>query len=118
MSSCAGRAREAAVHDEGRTLSDFIGRFELRRRAATDEFHAGVELARAGAVTIESVTSEELRAAVRDSDPQSVRVVVEDGGLTADCSCATGGKSVCRHQVAAVHSLWIRDRFRLEPREP
>jgi uncharacterized Zn finger protein len=91
------------------SVSSLIARFQLRRRAMTDVFAAGTRLARLGAVTLDSVTPDELWATVHDPDPVVVRIVVEGDVLVGRCGCADD-RPVCRHQVAAAHALWVRDR--------
>lgn len=92
------------------TVSDLVARFQLRRRAASDTFAAGVRLARLGAVTIDLIAPGELVATVNDPDPLSVRLTIENGALHGTCPCETAEDQVCRHQVAAAHALWVRDR--------
>jgi uncharacterized Zn finger protein len=92
------------------TVSHLVARFQLRRRASSEAFAAGVRLARLGGVSLEDVAADEVTATVRDPEPLLVRIVVDDNGLVGICPCDAGEASVCRHQVAAAHALWVRNR--------
>jgi uncharacterized Zn finger protein len=90
------------------TLAQLIARFALRRNASSAEFVAGVWLVREGAVRLRSVSASALRAVVRDGTPQTVSIVAEGDKLVGQCSCGAACGQVCRHQVAAVHALWLQ----------
>src|SRR5690242_12439964 len=94
------------------TVSQLVARFQLRQRASTEGFVAGGRLARQGAATIASARPDEVKASVRDMETYFVRIVVDDGGLVGVCSCAAADGTVCRHQVAAAHTLWEHERQR------
>jgi uncharacterized Zn finger protein len=102
----------ALVTDADDTVSELVARFQLRRRANTNTFRDGVRLARLGAVTGLQASDHELGAVVHDPDPEAVVIVVQDKSLVGRCSCPTGESGICRHQVAAAHALWVRDRGR------
>jgi uncharacterized Zn finger protein len=92
------------------TVSDLIARFQLRRRAASDAFAAGVRLARQGDVSLDTVADLEVAGTVQDAQPFFVRIVVDEEGLVGVCPCDAADGSVCRHQVAVAHALWARHR--------
>jgi uncharacterized Zn finger protein len=98
------------VDDRPTTVSDLVARFQLRRRASTETFRTGVRLARSGLVTLADVTAEEVRAEVCDPAPLSVKLYVELGSLAGRCPCPAGVHTVCPHQVAVAHHLWVRNR--------
>lgn len=97
------------------TIGGLIGRFQLRRRATDESFSAGVQLARLGAVSLESVSPSALSAVVSDPEPLSVRIDAGPDGLVGHCACGDGDMAICRHQVAAAHALWLRNRRQLPP---
>jgi len=90
------------------TLLQLVARFALRRNASSAEFVAGVVLVRQGAVRLRSVSVSVLRAVVRDGTPQTVSIVADGDKLVGDCSCGAVTGQICRHQVAAVHALWLQ----------
>ena len=96
--------------DRQPTVTELVSRFQLRQRASTEAFAAGVRLARLGAATLERTANDEVCASVRDPDPHFVRLVADPTGLVGVCSCDAPDGNVCRHQVAAAHALWERDR--------
>lgn len=89
------------------SVSGLVARFQLRRRAPTDAFRAGVKLARLGAVKILDLSATQVRAAVRDTRLLAVELRVEKGSLVGHCPCPAASHSVCRHQVAVAHAVWI-----------
>jgi uncharacterized Zn finger protein len=99
------------VDETSDTVENLVDRFALRRRAETAEFHAGVQLARSGRVMVTEVTDVQLRAVVSDREPVEVTVITDDGaGLSGRCTCKSSTYEVCRHQVAATHTLWMQRR--------
>jgi uncharacterized Zn finger protein len=97
------------------TVNGLVARFQLRRRAPTDAFRAGVKLARVGAVNILSLAPTAVRAEVRDAGLLAVELHVDRGSLVGHCRCAAASHSVCRHQVAVAHAVWAdRRRYRTE----
>ena len=95
------------------SVGELVARFQLRRRASTDAFHDGVRLARSGLVTITAVAPDLVTADVRDSRPLQVALSVEAGSLVGRCPCPAATHSICRHQVAVAHKLWVsRRRYR------
>lgn len=98
------------MDDRAATVSDLVARFQLRRRASTEAFRTGVRLARSGFVTLADVTEDEVRAEVRDPQPLSVGLYIEHGSLVGRCPCAAAVHSVCPHQVAVAHQLWVHNR--------
>jgi uncharacterized Zn finger protein len=101
---------EDQMADAGPTLGYLIRRFQLRRRASTEEFAAGVRLARTGQVRLADVKAHEAAATVRDGGAVSVRLTVEGVALEGACSGEACRAVVCRHQVATAHALWVLDR--------
>jgi uncharacterized Zn finger protein len=87
-----------------------VARFDVRRRAVTGEFAAGVRLARQDAVALISEDGDKVVACVRDPDPLAVELRVEDGELAGSCTCAQAATRACRHLVAVEHLLWVRRR--------
>jgi uncharacterized Zn finger protein len=105
--------RSRYVDDRAPTVSDLVARFQLRRRAPTEAFRAGVSLARSGLVDIAALEPDLVRAEVRDPNPLDVELYVEHGALVGRCPCPAAAHSVCRHQVAVAHALWVnRRRYR------
>jgi uncharacterized Zn finger protein len=98
------------VDDRAPTVSDLVARFQLRRRATTDAFRAGVRLARTGVVTVTSVAPESVHAEVRDPSVLAVELYVDNGSLVGQCPCLAAAHSVCRHQVAVAHAVWVERR--------
>jgi uncharacterized Zn finger protein len=92
-------------------VSELVARFQLRRRASTPVFAAGVRLARQGAVHIHEMIEDVVRATVDDIRPAEVELRVRSGRLDGYCSWAEGDEP-CLHQVAVAHVLWLRDRGR------
>jgi uncharacterized Zn finger protein len=92
------------------TVSHLVARYQLRRRADTDAFTAGIHLARHGAVTLELIAPSEVVAQVRDPEPLLVRIVADGDQLVGTCPCEVATDRICRHQVATAHALWARDR--------
>lgn len=90
------------------TVSELIARFALRRNADSAEFVAGVWLVQQGAVYVRSLSARVLRAVVRDGAPQTVSIIAEGGNLIGGCTCGSRQEQVCRHQVAAVHAIWLQ----------
>ena len=89
------------------TVADLVARFALRSRASSEAFHAGVRLARSGRARVTRATDFEVAALVSDPDPLGVVLFAnERDELSGRCDCGASGMSVCRHQVAAAHSLW------------
>lgn len=93
------------------TVLTLIARFTLRRHASSAEFLAGVFLVQQGAVYVRSVSARMLNAIVRDGASHSVSILVEGNDLVGDCSCGSRREQVCRHQVAAVHAVWLQHRY-------
>ena len=93
------------------TVSRLVARYQLRRRADTDAFAAGIRLARQGAVTLELHSPDEVRGVVQDPAPFAVRIVVDGDQLVGTCPCEEPGR-ICRHQVAVAHAVWVQDRRR------
>ena len=93
------------------TVSELVARFELRRRANTPVFAAGVRLARLGAVRFDLVASSSVCATVDDGPAATVQLDVASHRLVGQCSCADPDDP-CRHQVAVAHALWVRARRR------
>ena len=89
------------------SVSELIARFALRRNATSSEFVAGVWLVQQGAVYIRSLTARVLQAVVRDGTTQTVSIAAEGEQLLGNCSCGCPHGQVCRHQVAAAHSVWL-----------
>jgi uncharacterized Zn finger protein len=89
------------------TVPELVARFDLRRQASTDAFHAGVRLARTGRVSVTNVPSHRVCGVVREHEELSVELYVEDGTLVGRCPCPTAARRVCRHVVALAHAVWI-----------
>jgi uncharacterized Zn finger protein len=94
------------------SVSDLVARFQLRRRASTQAFRSGVRLQRTGFVTVADVAPDLVRAKVRDPSPLQVELRVEGGSLVGRCPCPAAAHSVCRHQVAVAHAMWVGQRRR------
>jgi uncharacterized Zn finger protein len=92
------------------TVSGLVGQFQLRRRASTEDFAAGVQLAQRGAVTLDVVTPDRVTAQVVESEPLAVEIRAVGDWLEGSCPCPAGESTVCRHQVAAAHVLWMHIR--------
>lgn len=92
------------------TISRLVARYQLRRRADSDSFHAGIRLAQLNSVTLELVAPSEVTATVRDPEPMLVRIAVEGDQLVGTCPCEIAADRICAHQVAVAHAVWIRDR--------
>lgn len=92
------------------TVSDLVRTFQLRRRASTESFRAGVQLARTGVVTVAEVSDELVRADVSDPAPLPVELYVEDTTLVGRCPCQVAAQGICPHQVAVAHTLWVSGR--------
>jgi uncharacterized Zn finger protein len=101
-------AEENCVTGVEQTVSQLIARFALRRNANYVEFMAGVWLVQQGAVYVRALSARALRAAVRDGTTQTVSIVADGENLVGGCSCGSGRDEVCRHQVAAVHAVWLQ----------
>ena len=95
------------MNDQAPTVSDLVARFQLRRRASTEAFRAGVRLARCGDVTVGDIAPNGVSAEVRDPHPMRVELHVESGALVGNCPCSVAAHGVCRHQVAVAHSIWV-----------
>jgi uncharacterized Zn finger protein len=100
------------LEDQAPTVSYLVARFQLRRRAPTEAFRAGVGLARSGFVSIASIAADQVHAEVRDPSPLAVDLYVERGSLVGRCPCPAATHSVCRHQVAVAHAVWANRRHR------
>ena len=98
------------------SVSALVGKFALRRNAATFDFAEGVRLARLGAVTLEQVSRGEVRAQVQDGDTYDVRVFAQDGQLRGECPCSPDALMTCKHQVAVTHAIWVRNHLGIGPR--
>lgn len=90
------------------TVLELVRLFELRRRAATDEFSAGVDLAMSGAVHFFAIADERVTACVDASTPLEVELVAATDTIVGRCTCGRTSKP-CRHEVAVAHALWVRD---------
>lgn len=101
---------EATVTQTPPSVSDLVARFQLRRRATSAEFAAGVRLARQGAVCLDDVTAGLVRARVRAGTVYEVRLRAAAGLIDDACACDRDDRDPCRHKVAVAHALWIRDR--------
>ena len=88
-------------------ITDLIARFQLRRRASTEAFRSGVRLARTGVVELVDVTADRVRADVRDPEPLRVELGVDNASLVGQCPCTAAVDSVCRHEVAVAHAVWV-----------
>jgi uncharacterized Zn finger protein len=98
------------VDDQAPTVSELVAHFQLRCRASTEAFSAGVRLARTGFVSITGLAGDRVHAEVRDPNPLHVELHVELGSLIGHCPCAAAEHSVCRHQVAVAHTVWAEQR--------
>ena len=98
------------MEDKSITISALVARFQLRRRASTEAFSTGVRLARRGFVSIADVEAELVRAEVRDPSPLHVELYVDKNSLVGRCPCPAAVHSVCRHQVAVAHAVWVSSR--------
>lgn len=87
-----------------------VARFALRGRASSEAFADGVRLAAIRAVAFGEVTQDRVSAIVRDPAPHSVALIAGDNSLVGDCDCPDGAGTVCRHQVAAAHTIWCMGR--------
>jgi uncharacterized Zn finger protein len=93
------------------TVSELVSRFELRRRAPTPVFAAGVRLARQGAVRFQVVNDFDVQATVEDDPLAKVQLRATAGRIHGGCSCVEP-VDPCMHQVAVAHALWTRARRR------
>lgn len=96
--------------DQAPTVSELVASFQLRRRASTHAFSAGVRLSRSGSVQLERVAAHEVLAKVIDDQQLSVTLCVERGALVGNCPCPAAAADICRHQVAVAHTVWVDDR--------
>ncbi|HET7530359.1 MAG TPA: hypothetical protein VFJ98_05310 [Mycobacteriales bacterium] len=94
------------------TLAEQVARFQLRRRASTDAFAAGVRLARQGGVRLLDVTTTSATAVVDDATPAAVTLNAVGHLIEGTCDDDVCRGRVCRHQVAVAHELWVRQRRR------
>ncbi len=91
------------------TLLDLVQRFELRSRADTPSFLAGIRLADRGAVHVTEAGSRQVRASVEeDGEHCDVVLTAARGAIRGTCTCGASSVTVCRHQVACAHALWRR----------
>lgn len=92
------------------TICELVSRFELRQRASTEVFTAGVRLARRGAVHVNSASLEAVQAQVIEQKVHHVQLEVRGRSLFGQCTCsgALSRDAVCSHQVATAHTLWVQ----------
>lgn len=95
-----------------RTINELVARYQLRGRASSEAFTAGIRLADREAVSLLETSPQLVRAKVRDQEPYCVDIRVRGDELVGTCSCELPDESICRHQVAAAHTIWVRDRRR------
>lgn len=98
------------MHDRAPSVSDLVARFQLRRRASTEAFRSGVRIARTGCVTITGIEPRVVSADVRDPSTLHVELYVDNDSLVGRCPCPAAVHSVCRHQVAVAHAVWVSRR--------
>lgn len=104
--------------DESPSILDLISRFQLRRRATTSVFAAGMGLVSRGAVELRGLSHTAVEAWIRDGQSYLVRLRVSNGELVGTCSCAPDAQVICSHQVAAAHAVWIETNRPVPCQEP
>ena len=99
-----------AVTAANPTIGELISRFALRQRASTEEFNAGVRLARRGAVHVNSASGKAVQAQVIQQEVHLVLLEVRGRSLFGQCTCSSAPSRdvVCCHQVATAHTLWMQ----------
>ena len=109
--SSSAQARVPAARAAGGATTDVASlarRFELQRRAATEEFAAGVDLAAGGAVRLLDIRDLVVTARVDSGSAVDVELRAVDGRLEGRCTCRSAARP-CRHAVAVAHALWVQD---------
>lgn len=94
----------------GPSVAELVARFQLRKRARTVEFSAGVRMARERRVVFDELTGPRVQARVDDEgSPRHVTLIAENSAIVASCDCHLGADP-CRHQVAVAHAVWVESR--------
>ncbi len=91
------------------TVLELVGTFELRRRASTEAFRAGLRLARGGSVHVNDIADDSVTGQVVDRQPIDVEIRRDGTSLLGHCRCPDGQDEVCRHQVALAHTVWVSE---------
>jgi hypothetical protein len=101
---------EVRVPQSRSSVADLVTRLQLPKRASTVEFSAGVRMARARRVGFDELSGPRVQARVDDEGAsRHVTLTAEDSAIVGSCDCHIESDP-CRHQVAAAHALWVRQR--------
>jgi superfamily II DNA or RNA helicase len=107
----------SSISDALSTLSDR----GLRRLLGARTFLRGLDYSKRGVVENVNVETEMATGEVRGSDPEPyrVRIMLGDGGITADCTCPAHNKTKqhCKHIASLLISVRNQARAKM-PRQP